>query len=154
MSTKPMMRLKRWLLTFSTKKRLTSFMLTSSSTCLNGIQSTKMKEVRNGMTKDVLYRFGREGYKSDKKMKGQQDRRVTKSKRSPKNPRSSRSVCSMVQKSPSSCFPFTFYRTPTLDAIISYLFGPWCGRPSMRTWTRFSPSRVLLVGLLDRLRAF
>ena len=49
--------------------------------CLNGIQSTKMKEVRNRMVKDVLFRFGLKGYKSDKKMKEQQDRRVTRSKR-------------------------------------------------------------------------
>ncbi|KAF3553424.1 hypothetical protein F2Q69_00012959 [Brassica cretica] len=98
--------------------------LTEDDGCLNGIQSTKMKEVRNWMTKDVLLRFGLKGYKSDRRMKEQQDRRVIRSKRSPKNPRSSRSVCSMVQKSPSSCFPFTFYRTPALDALISYLFGP------------------------------
>ena len=49
--------------------------------CLNGIQSTKMEEVRNRMAKDVLFRFGLKGYKSDKKMKEQQDQRVTRSKR-------------------------------------------------------------------------
>ncbi|KAF2583552.1 hypothetical protein F2Q68_00003232 [Brassica cretica] len=49
--------------------------------CLNGIQSSKMKEVRNGMAKDVLFRFGLKGYKSDEKMKEQQDRGVTRSKR-------------------------------------------------------------------------
>ena len=49
--------------------------------CLNGIQSTKMKEVRNEIAKDVLFRFGLKGYKSDKKMKEQQDQRVTRSKR-------------------------------------------------------------------------
>ncbi|KAF3529326.1 hypothetical protein DY000_02039317 [Brassica cretica] len=90
--------------------------------CLNGIQSTKMEEVRNGMAKDVL------------------------------NPRSSRSVCSMVQKSLSCCFSFPFYRTPAPNALISYLFGPWCERPSIRAWTRLSPSRALLVDLLDRLK--
>ena len=40
-----------------------------------------MKEVRNGMAKDVLFRFGLKGYKSDEKMKEQQDRGVTRSKR-------------------------------------------------------------------------
>ena len=49
--------------------------------CLNGIQSTKMEEVRNGMAKDVLFRSGLKGYKSDKKTQEQQDRRVTRSKR-------------------------------------------------------------------------
>ncbi|KAF2541493.1 hypothetical protein F2Q68_00029676 [Brassica cretica] len=43
--------------------------------CLNGIQSTKMEEVRNGMAKDVLFRSGLKGYKSDKKIQEQQDRR-------------------------------------------------------------------------------
>ncbi|KAF2543871.1 hypothetical protein F2Q68_00031603 [Brassica cretica] len=85
--------------------------------CLNGIQSTKIKEVRNGMAKDVLFRFGLKGYKSHKKMKEQQDRR-------------------------DSCPP---------DALISYLFGPWCEGPSIRAWTRHPPSRALLVDLLDRL---
>ena len=50
-------------------------------TCLNGIQSTKMEEVRNGMAKDVLFRSGLKGYKSDKKIQEPQDRRVTRSKR-------------------------------------------------------------------------
>ena len=36
--------------------------------CLNRIQSTKMEEVRNGMAKDVLFRSGLKGYKSDKKI--------------------------------------------------------------------------------------
>nr|VDD56232.1 unnamed protein product [Brassica oleracea] len=37
--------------------------------------STKMEEVRNGMAKDVLFRFGLKGYKSDKKIQEQQDPR-------------------------------------------------------------------------------
>ncbi|KAF3536422.1 hypothetical protein F2Q69_00019652 [Brassica cretica] len=49
--------------------------------CLNGIQSTKMEEVRNGMAKDVLFRSSLKGYKSDKKIQELQDRRVTRSKR-------------------------------------------------------------------------
>ena len=49
--------------------------------CLNGIQSTKMEEVRNGMAKDVLFRFGLKDYKSDKKIQERQDRRITRSKR-------------------------------------------------------------------------
>uniref|UniRef100_A0A0D3DQ43 Uncharacterized protein n=1 Tax=Brassica oleracea var. oleracea TaxID=109376 RepID=A0A0D3DQ43_BRAOL len=38
--------------------------------------STKMEEVRNGMAKDVLFRFGLKGYKSDKKIQEQQDPRA------------------------------------------------------------------------------
>ena len=48
---------------------------------LNGIQSTKMEEVRNRMAKDVLFRSGLKGYNSDKKIQEQQDRRATRSKR-------------------------------------------------------------------------
>ena len=49
--------------------------------CLNGIQSTKMEEVRNGIAKDVLFKSGLKGYKSDKKIQEPPYRRVTRSKR-------------------------------------------------------------------------
>ncbi|KAF3541634.1 hypothetical protein F2Q69_00020216 [Brassica cretica] len=42
--------------------------------------------------------------------------------------------------------------TPAPDALISYLFGPWCEGPSIGAWTRLLPSRALLVDLLDRLK--
>ncbi|KAF3521981.1 hypothetical protein F2Q69_00046188 [Brassica cretica] len=36
-------------------------------TCLNEIQSTRLKELANGMTKDVLLDSNQKGYKSDRK---------------------------------------------------------------------------------------
>ncbi|KAF3559335.1 hypothetical protein F2Q69_00014323 [Brassica cretica] len=43
-------------------------------------KSTKMEEVRNGMAKNVLFRSGLKGYKSDKKIQEPQDRRDSHSR--------------------------------------------------------------------------
>ena len=42
--------------------------------CLYGIQSTRLKELVNGMTKDVLLDSNKRGYKSDRKVRKQAQR--------------------------------------------------------------------------------
>ena len=63
------------------KARRLGYKVFSVLTCLYGIQSTRLKELENGMTKDVLLDLIKRGFKSDMRSRKQAGARRANRKR-------------------------------------------------------------------------